>query len=124
MKNLKKIIAMGLTAALCAVSLVGCGGTQNGGTDGATQMLKIHTKSAYFNTQTTRRLITAVRALSRDLIQRVSSMILQNHLQKETTQQIHKSHSNLFHKVWTLYAVSQHRLHRLATMRLMRQKFL
>lgn len=36
MKNLKKIIAMGLTAALCAVSLVGCGGTQNGGTDGAT----------------------------------------------------------------------------------------
>ena len=36
MKNLKKIIAMGLTAALCAVSLAGCGGTQNGGTDGAT----------------------------------------------------------------------------------------
>ena len=28
-------------------------------------------------------------------------MILQNHLQKATTQQIHKSHSNLFHKVWT-----------------------
>ena len=36
MKNLKKIIVMGLTAALCAVSLAGCGGTQNGGTDGAT----------------------------------------------------------------------------------------
>ena len=35
-ENLKKIIAMGLTAALCAVSLAGCGGTQNGGTDGAT----------------------------------------------------------------------------------------
>ena len=36
MKNLKKIIAMGLTAALCAISLAGCGGTQNGGTDGVT----------------------------------------------------------------------------------------
>ena len=36
MKNLKKIIVMGLTAALCAVSLAGCGGAQNGGTDGAT----------------------------------------------------------------------------------------
>ena len=33
-------------------------------------------------------------------------MILQNHLQRATTQQMHKSHSNLFHKVWTLYAVS------------------
>ena len=34
MKNLKKIIAMGLTAALCAVSLAGCGGSQIGGADG------------------------------------------------------------------------------------------
>ena len=38
MKNLKKIIAMGLTAALCAVSLAGCGGSQIGGADGETDV--------------------------------------------------------------------------------------
>ena len=38
MKNLKKIIAMGLTAALCAVSLAGCGGSKIGGADGETDV--------------------------------------------------------------------------------------
>ena len=38
MKNLKKIIVMGLTAALCAVSLAGCGGSQIGGADGETDV--------------------------------------------------------------------------------------
>lgn len=38
MRNLKKIIVMGLTVALCAVSMAGCGGSKIGGADGETDI--------------------------------------------------------------------------------------
>ena len=126
MKNLKKIIAMGLTAALCAVSLVGCGGSQIGGADGETDVNISDTyKIGVLQYADHPSLDNCREGFKQGLdSEGIKYDITESSAKGDDSTNTQIAQQFVSQGIGTLYAVSQHRLHRLATMRLMKQKFL
>ena len=119
MKNLKKIIAMGLTAALCAVSLAGCGGSKIGGADGETDVNVADTYKIGVLQYADHPSLDNCRE---GFKQGLDSEGIKYDITESSAKGDDSTNTQIAQQF--VSQVSQHRLHRLATMRLMKQKFL